>query len=497
MASAQRGQAPDRAGSQAEGASRQASAESPYDGEKLHAYAEDFRRAAHEAIDWIADYLEHSRRYPVLPRIHPGELIDALPKSAPEQGEPFQVMLRDFEQQILPAVTHWNHPRFMAYFACTGSAPAVLGEMLAAALNTNGIHWLTSPAVAELEQVTLGWLRQWLGLPEEFFGIVYDTASVSSMHAIAAARDMAAPEARVNGSRPNLVLYTSEQSHSSIEKGAIALGVGQKNVRKVAVDDQFRMRPDALRELIVADYGAGLRPFCVVATVGTTSTTSVDPVAAIADIAEKYNLWMHIDAAYAGAAAILPEHRHILAGAERAHSLVINAHKWLFTPIDLSAFYTRRPDILRRAFSLIPEYLRVKAQQDPRAVSLMDYGVPLGRRFRALKFWFVLRYFGREGIQRLLRAHIAWAQEFAAWVDADARFERVAPSPFSVVCFRYKGSDEENRALLEKVNAGGQVFLSHTELHGQYVLRVAIGNLATTREDVCAVWEIIREAVKS
>jgi aromatic-L-amino-acid decarboxylase len=470
-----------------------APATSPYDAEQLHDYAEDFRRTAHQAVDWIADYLEHARRYPVLPKTKPGELIDALPKSAPELGEPFSAIMRDFEEQILPAVTHWNHPRFMAYFACTGSAPAIVAEMLAAALNTNGIHWQTSPAVSELEQVALGWLRQWLGLPPEFFGIIYDTASVSSMHAIAAAREMADPQARVEGSRSNLVLYTSEQSHSSIEKGAIAIGIGQKNVRKVPVDAEFRMRPGLLRDMAAQDYAAGLRPFCVVATVGTTSTTSVDPVADIADIAQQYNLWLHVDAAYAGAAAILPEQKHILAGAERAHSLVTNPHKWLFTPSDLSILYTRRPDILRRAFSLVPEYLRT--EEHPRAINLMDYGVPLGRRFRALKLWFVLRYFGREGIERLLRAHIAWGQEFASWVDADPRFERVAPAPFSTVCFRYKGTDEENQALLERVNAGRQLFISHTELNGRYVLRVAIGNLATTREDVQAAWEIIQGAI--
>jgi aromatic-L-amino-acid decarboxylase len=252
------------------------------------------------------------------------------------------------------------------------------------------------------------------------------------------------------------------------------------------------MRPDLLRELVAADYASGLRPFCVVATVGTTSTTSVDPVVQVALVAEQYNLWLHVDAAYAGAAAILPEHRHILAGAEKAHSLVMNAHKWLFTPTDLSAFYTRRPDILKRAFSLVPEYLKTKSQEDARAVNLMDYSISLGRRFRALKLWFVMRYFGRESIERLLRAHIAWAHELAAWVDGDPNFERVAPAPFSVVCFRYKGTDDENRALLEKVNASGQTFISHTELNGRYVLRIAIGNLATTREDVRAVWELIR-----
>ncbi|MFB3915889.1 MAG: aspartate aminotransferase family protein [Terriglobales bacterium] len=464
------------------------------DRERMRAYAEDFRRAAHDAVDWIADYLENPRRYPVMPKIKPGNLMDTLPPSAPEKGEPFADMLADFKNLVIPAVTHWNHPRFLAYFACTGASPAILGEMLAAALNTNGIHWQTSPAVTELEQVALGWLRQWLDLPEEFFGIVYDTASVSTMHALAAAREMADPQARVNGSTPNLVLYTSEQSHSSVEKGAIAIGVGQRNVRKVPVDAEFRMRTDALRALIEQDRAAGKKPFCVVATVGTTSSTSVDPVAAIAEIAEQYGLWLHIDAAYAGAAAVLPEFRHILAGAERAHSIVVNAHKWLFTPIDFSAFYTRRPDILRRAFSLTAEYLRT--DENPRAVNLMDYGVPLGRRFRALKFWFVLRYFGREGIQQMLRNHIAWAQEFAVWVDTDPRFERVAPTPFSVVCFRYKGTDEENKAILDRVNSSGELFLSHTELNGRYVLRVAIGNLATTREDVQQAWELVRAAAE-
>jgi len=452
--------------------------------------AEEFRRAAHQAVDWIAGYLENPRRYPVLPRVKPGDLLDALPRSAPERGETYAALLRDFEQLILPAVTHWNHPGFMAYFACTGSGPAVIGEMLAAPLNTNGIHWLTSPAVVELEQVTLGWLRQWLGLPEGFFGEIFDTASVSSLHAIAAAREMADPEARERGALPNLRLYCSEQAHSSIEKGAMALGVGRRNVRKIPVDEEFRMSPQALEQAIEQDIAAGLRPFCVVATAGTTSTTSVDPLARIADIAERFGLWLHVDAAYAGAAAILPEKRELFAGLERADSIVVNAHKWLFTPLDLSAFYTRRPDILRRAFSLTPEYLRTA--EDPRAVNLMDYGVPLGRRFRALKLWFVLRRLGRQGVMEALRAHIRWAQELASWVDADARFERAAPVPFSVVCFRLRASDEQNRQLLQRVNAGGRFFLSHTELKGRYVLRLAIGNLSTSREDVWEAWKLIQ-----
>lgn len=457
-------------------------------------YVEDFRRAGHEIVDWIARYLNTVSELPVLAQTKPGQLFDALPHSAPIQGEPFAAIMRDFDKLIMPAVTQWNHPRFFAYFACTGSTPAILGEMLAAALNTNGLHWKTSPAVAELEERTLDWLRQWLGLPEGWFGIVYDTASTSSMHAIVCGREMVAPEARSEGSRGDLVLYTSEQSHSSIEKGAIAVGIGQKNVRKVAVDSEFSMRPDALAAMVEQDKAAGKRPFCVVATVGTTSSTSIDPVPQIAGIAEQHGMWLHVDAAYAGAAAILPEHRHILAGAERAHSLVFNAHKWLLTPIDLSAFYTRRPDILRRAFSLTPEYL--KTHEDARAHNLMDYGVPLGHRFRALKLWFVMRYFGRERIESMLRTHIQWAQQFAALVDAHPKFERVAPVPFSAVCFRYQGSDADNQAIQEKVNSSGRVFISGTVLNGKFVLRLAIGNLATTWNDVQEAWELIQKAAE-
>lgn len=464
------------------------------DMESWQKYVEDFRKAGHETVDWISQYLLEVSDYPVMPGTKPGELVDSLPASGPVEGESFDRILTDFNRLIMPAVMQWNHPRFFAYFACSGSTPAILGDMLAAALNTNGLYWKTSPALAELEQVTLGWLRQWMGLADDWFGIIYDTASVSSMHAIACAREMAAPEARVTGSHPNLTLYTSEQSHSSIEKGAIAVGMGQANVRKVPVDPEFRMRPDALAAMVEEDVAAGRRPCCVVATVGTTSTTSIDPVPQIAAIAAKHDMWLHVDAAYAGAAAIIPEYRHILEGAEHAHSLVVNAHKWLLTPIDLSAFYTRRPDILRRAFSLVPEYLH--PQKDPRAHDLMDYGVPLGHRFRALKLWFVLRYFGLERIQEILRGHIELARKFATLVDADPRFERVAPVPLSVVCFRYRGTDEENKAMLESVNATGRVFLSHTVLNGRAAVRMAIGNLATTWSDVQEAWELMKSAVK-
>ena len=473
-------------------------------------YIEDFRRAGHEAVDWIAQYLANVPGLPVLAQTKPGQLYDALPDSAPDQGESFQAILRDFDQLVMPAVTQWNHPRFFAYFACTGSTPAVLGEMLAAALNTNGLHWKSSPAVIELEQRTLDWVRQWLGLsggPDDkdgWFGMVHDTASTSSMHAIVAAREMVAPEARTEGSRGDLTLYTSDQAHFSIEKGAVTVGIGQHNVRKVPSDAAFRMRPDALAAMIEADKAAGKRSFCVTATLGTTSSTSVDPLAEIAAIAEKHGLWLHVDCAYAGAAAMLPEHRHILNGIDRAHSLVFNAHKWLLTPIDLSALFTRRPDILRRAFSLTSDYL--KTQEDPRAKNLMDYGVPLGHRFRALKLWFVLRYFGRDRIQAILRQHIQWAHDFAALITADPqhRFEVVAPVPFSVVCFRFRGTsaaqqsdtkiDEQNRVIMDRVNSTGRVFISGTVLNQRQVIRLAIGNLATTWSDVEEAWRLLNQA---
>ncbi|MBZ5725908.1 MAG: amino acid decarboxylase [Acidobacteriia bacterium] len=454
---------------------------------------EEFRRYGHQAIDWVADYLAHPERYPVLPSVKPGQLTDALPACGPERGEAMDAILADFERLIVPATTHWNHPGFMAYFGISGSPAGVLGELLTAALNGNGMLWKTSPAITELEQVTLRWLRQWTGLPDDWFGITYDTASTASMHAIAAAREAADPGARTRGAAPGLVLYTSEQSHSSIEKGAMAVGMGQDHVRKVPVDAAFRMRSDVLAELIERDLARGLRPCCVTATVGTTSTTSVDPVPAIADICERHGLWLHVDAAYAGSAAVAPEFRWALAGCERADSLVTNPHKWLMTPVDCSVFYTRRPDILRRAFSLVPEYLTTK--DDPRAINLMDYGVPLGHRFRALKLWFVMRSFGREGLAALIREHVRLAQDLAREIDSDPRFERTAPAPFSVVCFRYKGSDEENRRIQDGVNAAGDIFLSGTVLNGRFTLRLAIGNQATTAAHVARAWELVRAQV--
>ena len=451
----------------------------------------EFRRYGYEVVDWIADYLADVGKYPVLPDMQPGDLADKLPPSAPEQPESMDAILEDFRKLIVPALTHWNHPRFHAYFANSSSGPGILAEALCAAVNVNGMLWKSAPAATELEQVTLGWLRQWLGLPEDWFGIIYDTASIGSMHAVAAAREMADPEVRRRGGTAGLVLYTSQHAHSSMEKAAITLGIGQDNVRAIGVDDQFRMQIADLRSAVEADVAAGKKPFCVVPTVGTTSTSSIDPVAAVAQIAHQYGMWMHVDAAYGGSAAVVPEYRKIFFdGVGQAHSLVVNPHKWLFTPMDISVFYTREPEILRRTFSLVAEYL--KTGEDSRAINYMDYGVQLGRRFRSLKLWFVMRYYGHQKIARMIRHHIEWAQDLAGLIRANPQFEVVAPTPFSLICFRYAGPDDQNRQLLERINGTGQAFLSHTVLNGRYVLRLAIGNIATTWHDLEQTWDLIQ-----
>ena len=463
---------------------------------------EAFREEGRRLVDWIAKYLAEGERLPVLSRLRPGELREALPSSPPEEGEPLSAILADVERQILPGITHWNHPAFFAYFSITSSAPGILGEMISATLNVNGMLWRTSPAATELEIVVLDWLRQLVGLPEGLFGVIQDTASASSLVALAAARE-AVPglEARRRGlvGQARLRMYASEQAHSSIEKAAIVLGVGQDGFRKIPIDEEFRMDPEALARAVAEDRAAGWTPFAVAATVATTSTTSVDPVPAIADICEREGLWLHVDAAYGGTAAILPECRHVLDGCERADSLVVNPHKWLFVPIDLSAFYTRRPEIVRSAFSLVPDYLRTP--EDGLAPNLMDYGVSLGRRFRALKLWMVLRAFGREGIMERLRDHLRLAGLFRSWVEADPHFEVMAPTPLSVVCFRalFPGRDDAdhdrlNDEVVEAINASGEVFLSPTKLRGRTSLRLAVGNIRTEERHVRRAWELLGDA---
>lgn len=463
----------------------------------------EFRAHGHAVVDWIAEYFRAVDAYPVLARVEPGEVAARLSAEPPEEGVLMEEILADFQRVLLPGVTHWNHPGFFAYFAITGSAPGVLGEMLAAALNVNAMLWRTGPAATELEERTLDWLRQLLGLPAAFRGFIQDTASVSSLTAIAAAREAALPAAREQGlaGLPRLRLYCSEEAHSSIEKAAITLGLGRAGTRRIPTDAEFRMDTAALAAAIAADTAAGWRPFCVVATVGTTSTTSVDPVPAIAELCRRHGLWLHVDAAYAGAAALVPERADVLAGCEHADSLVVNPHKWLFVPIDCSALYVRDAALVRRAFSLVPDYL---ATPEGEAVTnLMDYGPALGRRFRALKLWMTLRYFGRRGIAERLREHMRLARELAAEIDAAPGWERLAPVPFSVVVFRCRpaGWSEErcdalNERILEAVNASGEAFLSHTRLRGRYALRLAVGNLRTGAAHVRRAWELLRTAAQ-
>ena len=473
---------------------------------------QEFRRFGHEIVDWIADYFERIEELPVLAQIEPGELKAQLPTSPPQVGESMEAILADVDRLIVPALTHWSHPSFFAYFATSTSAPGIFGELLSAAFDVKSMLWRTSPAATELEEVVLDWLRQMIGLDDGMSGFIYDTASVSSMHAIAAAREgveMRIREEGMSGRKdlPLLRVYASEQAHSSIDKGIITLGLGQRALRKIPADSEFRMDPRALAEAIDEDKRDGMLPFCVVATVGTTSTSSVDPVPAIVEVCEKHAIWLHVDAAYAGSAAIVPELRHILDGCERADSLVLNPHKWLFTPFDLSVLYCRHMDLLRRAFSLVPEYLRTPEQEKVRSGS--DYGVQLGRRFRALKLWMIIRYFGHEGLAARIREHCRLAKLFASWIEVSPDWELMAPVPFALVCFRacpkVEGKTEEvqakrldalNEAIMHGVNATGKAFLSHTKLNDKLTLRLSIGNIRTSERHVRQVWELLNEQLQ-
>ena len=464
---------------------------------------EELRRLAHEVVDWIADYLGRVGDLPVLPDVSPGEIRDALPSKAPVAGESMDDVLADFRETVLPGVTHWNHPTFHGYFAVTGSGPGILGEMITAALNVNAMVWRSSPAGTELEVLTLDWLRDLLGLPGGFTGVIQDGASTSSLVALAAAREIGLPEARALGlsAAPRARIYASEEAHSSIAKASVTLGLGREGLRRVRADERFRMDVEALRAAVAEDVASGIRPIAVVATVGTTSTASVDPVGAIADVAKEHGLWLHVDAAYAGAAAIVPELRPLFQGWERADSIVLNPHKWLFTPVDCSALLMRRPEAVRAAFSLVPEYLRT-AEGD-RATHLMDYGVALGRRFRALKLWFVMRYFGRDGIVSRIREHVRLARWLADQIDEDPAWERAAPVDFSTVVFRWapegvpgRVQDEVTEAVLTSVNESGKAFVSHTKLNGRFWIRLSVGNLGTTQAHMERTWALIREAAE-
>jgi aromatic-L-amino-acid decarboxylase len=461
--------------------------------------AEDFRRAGYQMIDWIADYFERIEDLPVLSQNAPGDLTNALPKSAPNAGEDFADIFGDVERLILPAVTHWNHPNFHGLFSTSTSSIGVFGEMLAAAFDQKAMLWRTSPASTELEPVVLDWLRQMMNLPEDFHGIIYDTASVSTLHAIAMAREKLNLRIREDGMSgrtdlPLLRVYCSEQTHSSIDKAVILLGLGQKSLVKIPTDERFEMDAEKLSAAIRDDLSAGYLPFCVVATVGTTSTTSVDPLENIADICERNHLFLHVDAAYAGSAMIVPELQFHFRGAERADSIVTNPHKWLFTPFDLSVLYVKDLDLLKKTFSLVAEYLKVNET----VTNQMDYGIQLGRRFRSLKLWFVLRYFGREGLIARIREHVRLANLFKSWVEESSDFELLAPVPFALVCFRARPRNVEdldafNERLMNKVNASGEAYLSHTKLNGKFSLRLSVGSIRVEERHLRKVWELLNE----
>lgn len=488
---------------------------------------ETFRAAAHAVVDEIADYLAGVERYPVLPPVEPGTIAPLFPGEPPEAPEPLTAILADYRRLVEPNATHWQHPGFFAYFPTTASGPGILGEFLTAGLGQNPMLWRTSPVGTELEVVVVGWLRRALGLPEAFDGFLTDTASTSSLIALAAAREAAWAGAAARGldggdlgasdgsseDAPfgDLRVYASAEAHSSIDKAAMTLGLGRASVVRVPVDEAFRLRIPDLEAAIAADRAAGRRPMAIVATLGTTSSTSVDPVAELAEVAAEHGCWLHVDAAYAGAAALVAEYRSLFAGWERADSIVVNPHKWWFTPLDASLLLTRRMGDLRAAFSLVPEYLRTLDRATPvRDVS--EYTPQLGRRFRALKLWVQLRWFGLEGFRRRIRWHVELARRFAEWVAADPDWELLAPVPFSTVCFRWRPAelagapddgptrarlDAANERILAAVNRSGEVFLSHTRLAGRFTLRLAVGNLRTELRHVERAWSLLQEAARS
>jgi aromatic-L-amino-acid decarboxylase len=470
-----------------------------------------FRAAAHEVVDLMADYLENVERYPVLPPIEPGSLRPFFPAAPPERPESLEAILADYRTLVEPNATHWQHPGFLAYFPTTASGPGILGEMLTAALAQNPMLWRTSPIGTELEEVVVDWLRQALGLPVGFDGMLTDTASTSSLIALAAAREAAGTDASVRGlgGRDDLGavrVYASAEAHSSIEKACMTLGIGRSGLRRIPADDRYQLRVEALEAAIAEDVAAGVRPIAVVAVIGTTTSTSVDPVGAIADVAERTGLWLHVDAAYAGSAAMISERRGPFAGWERADSIVVNPHKWLFTPLDASLLLTRRMDVLRAAFSLVPEYLRTLDRTAP-VHDYNEYTPQLGRRMRALKLWILLRWFGLDGIRRRIAHHIALAERFGAAVDGDPNWERLAPAPFATVCFRWRPArlvghedepdthahlDERNAAIIDAVNRSGEVFLSHSRLSDRFTIRLSIGNVRTEARHVERAWELLR-----
>ena len=467
---------------------------------------EEFRGNAHEVADRVADYLGRLEDYPVLPQIEPGSIRDRLPAAPPDQPEPLEAVLKDYAELIEPNITHWQHPGFMAYFPSVASGPGILGEWLATSLNSNVMFWRNAPSSTELEQVVVSWLRQMLGLPDVFDGMFTDTASVSSLLCLVAARhavpglDSGAEGLAGREGLKRLRMYISEEAHMSIEKAAIVTGVGRAGVRRVPTDESYRMIPAELQRAITEDREQGWEPFCVVGTLGTTSSTSVDPAGALAEICQRERLWLHLDAAYAGSAAVMPEMRHHFSGWEGADSIVVNPHKWLFTPFDASLLLFRDAEKFRDAFSIVPEYLRTPVGD--RVRNFNEYGIQLGRRFRALKLWMQIRYFGAEGIAARLREHCRMAAELASWIEVDPEWELLAPVPFATVCFRFLPRDRErtdliNQAILDEVNRSGRIFLSHTRLRDRFTIRVCIGNPRQTMDHVKRCWSLLKNAAES
>jgi len=461
---------------------------------------DEFRRLGHELVDWIADYRRRVETLPVLSRAQPGELRRALPSKAPAEGESFDTILADVDRLILPGITHWQSPNFFAYFPSNSSLPAVLGELLSAGLGVQGMIWATSPACTELETHVLDWLVDMLGLPEFFKsssdggGVIQDTASSAALCALLAARERATGfETNRSGVHARLTAYTSTQTHSSVEKAAKIAGIGGDNLRLIDVDDAFAMRPELLKSRIEEDREKGFTPFFVCATIGTTSSMAIDPLPEIGRICREAGLWLHVDAAMAGTAAICPEFRFIQEGVEYADSYCFNPHKWMFTSFDCDCFYVKSRKDLIQTLSILPEYLRNKATESGAVIDYRDWHIPLGRRFRALKLWFVIRHYGVEGLRHHLRRHVELAQEFASWVESDDRFELAAPTPLNLVCFRYKGGDAVNEDRMNRLNEGGKLYLTHTKLDDRFTLRLVVGQTQTEEGHVRGAWGRIRE----
>ncbi len=468
--------------------------------ETFHMSADEFRRHGHEVIDWIADYYSRIESFPVLSQAKPGEIRASLPASAPAKREEFAGLLKDVEKLILPGITHWQSPNFFAYFPSNASGPAILGDLLSSGLGVQGMLWATSPACTELETCVLDWLVPALGLPEKFLstktggGVIQDTASSATLCAVLAARERATNfSSNKEGCRGKLAAYTSAHAHSSIEKAVKIAGIGSENLRLIEVDERFAMKPESLAAAIEKDQQSGVKPFFVCATVGTTSSNAIDPVEKIGEICRKNNLWLHVDAAMSGTAALCPEFRYLHDGLEFADSYCFNPHKWMFTNFDCDCFYVADRKALVQALSVLPEYLRNQASESGAVIDYRDWQVPLGRRFRSLKLWFVLRYYGMDGLQFHIREHVRLAQQFADWVQCDERFVIAAPAPLNLVCFRLKAGDDANQKLMDALNNSGDLYLTHTRLHNKITLRMCVGQTNTTERHVERAWKRIKE----